>query len=116
MSGIARPVRNGADSDNATHQPVACGCGDEPSDTLHIWPPTWLIVQSSVVPKAAGPEVAYRSVAVLLPISGTNSINALSHAVQVIALKDSEIELSPPKTPESNSSDFSELRILSNQQ
>ena len=56
MNGIAKPARNGADSGNATHQLVACAFGDELSGTLHIWPPTWLLLQSSLGRWAAVPD------------------------------------------------------------
>ena len=50
--GIAKPVRSGADIDNAKCRLLVCGCGDEPYSILHIWPPTWLIVEPSVGQKA----------------------------------------------------------------
>jgi hypothetical protein len=54
--GIARPIHNGVDNDNATRQLWVCECEDEPSDTRHILLPTLLTVQLSKEHKAAVPD------------------------------------------------------------
>ena len=48
LNEIARPVRNGANNDNATRRLWVCECGDEPSDIQYISLPISVTVQLSV--------------------------------------------------------------------